>query len=388
MPYNPDLYPTNYPAAQVGSGASVLELAVQNLQVQAESTAVRQASLRRSQGRGTAAVQNAATSVLNSLMPTNIVSGSPPAVVLGTKGFWIGGCLFNVAPTTTIDRLTYNNESVSSIGSGLTVGKWNMGGAASAANGYVAGGAILNGVVTAAIDRLVLGTEVVSTLGGVLTLARAESTGTASATNAYFAGGLATTVTASIERLAFSNEAVSTLGAALSSARSTATSGATPTNAYFLGGFVQGAGYGSNPLSVIDRLLFASETVSALGAVLTRTKGGGAGVNSSTNTYFAGGYTDAKASVTTIERFNFATETISVLGATLSIARLLATGANSSVNGYLGGGVASPAWTSVFSVLDRLVFSGESVAPIGTTLSSARFSSTALSNYTYAVAGA
>ncbi len=392
MPYNPDLYPLTYPSALADSGASATDLAIQDLQSQVEAASVRQANLRRLQGRSAAAIQNAATSVLNALMPTNIVSGAPPAVVLGTKGFWLGGCQVNISPTVTIDRLTYNNESVSSLGSGLALPKWAMAGAASASNGYSAGGLISFGQSVAAIDRLVLSTEVLSTLGATLSVDRTEPTGTASATNAYFAAGYnftpANSLVATIERLAFSNEAVAVLGSSLSSARGSAATGATPTNAYFFGGFTNVNPYGSGPIATIDRLLFSSETTSTLGAVLTRTKGGGACTNSSSNAYFGGGWHEAKASVAAIDRFAFASETVSPLGATLSLARFLITGSGSSVNGYFGGGVLDTTWTAPLSRIDRLAYSGESVSPLGTTLSSARFASVSFSNYTFAAVGA
>jgi hypothetical protein len=143
-----------------------------------------------------------------------------------------------------------------------------------------------------------------------------------------------------IDRLDFSTETVSAPVSQLTQARSdpAALSGGTGTQRVGRATYgYYGGGASPGPVSTVDRIEFATETVTNPPASLTQARRQLAATSSSSYGYFGGGRTSVD--VCTIDRIDFSNETTSNPPASLTQARRLLAATSSSSYGYFGGGV-------------------------------------------------
>jgi len=288
----------------------------------------------------------------------------------------------------TIDRLDFFNETVTEPSSNLTQARSSLGSVFSSNYGYFVGGTAPPYVCT--IDRLDFSNEVVAVppVNGQLPSARYQFGTTYNSDYGYFGGGWvsAGNYTSTIDRIDFSNETTSLPNSNLSMIREVL-SGSSNSNygySYFAGGY--GGPPPVNIRSTIDRLDFSSETTSLPGNNLPQAKGWMAPqpVSGSDYGYLAGGCTipvfTGPAYYCIVNRLDFSTETLSLPGKNLSIKRRRLSGTFNSNYGYFAGGdISTPPAPTVYSTIDRIDFSNETVSAPGNNLTQARTASAAVS---------
>ena len=121
---------------------------------------------------------------------------------------------FNVS---TINRIDYNNETISSPGNNLLEGRHNLSGVSDNANyGYFGCGN--DGSLVATVDRLDFSNDTITPSGNL----SQSRTGTATVSNSsygYFGGGFSPSIVATIDRIDFSTGTPGPAVGSLSQAR-------------------------------------------------------------------------------------------------------------------------------------------------------------------------
>jgi len=218
--------------------------------------------------------------------------------------------------------------------------------------GYI-GGMYTTGGPTNTVHRLYFFTESVTTLASVLTPSNYTATGVAYLVNGYILGGAP--VSTLIERLVFADESVSTISTAMLRA------------AYAGIGGINSATVGYDPLgyvggqsTLVDKLTFATEAMASVTSGLSvaryyfRTCD-----DAATKGYASGGWTGAATSTRT-DRLTFSNENIASIASSLTTARYVPLGGvSSSVNGYIGGGNPTGGYAGNVTTIDRIVFATE-----------------------------
>jgi len=297
-------------------------------------------------------------------MPTGDETVNPVA------GYFGGG--YDGASFSVIDKITFADDSKSTLSATLTSARYGPAGMAnSGVAGYFGGGNTVGGLSgnQSGIDKITFPADTKSTLSGTLTtavhyLASMANSGTAG----YFAGGNGVATgngnVSGIDKITFSADTKSTLSATLTSARRSMAGFANSGTA----GYVGGGNDGSN-ISGIDKITFSADTKSTLSANLTSARqylGGMA--NSGVAGYFGGG-NDSGGNISGIRKITFSADTEAGLSATLTSARQgLAGMANSGTAGYFAGGYDG----ARVSGIDKITFSADTKSTLSATLTSAR----------------
>jgi hypothetical protein len=238
------------------------------------------------------------------------------------KGYAMGGSngLGGTGSATTIQALTFLTEIIANISGVLSVARQVMPGVNSSTKGYALGGmGAAVPVPSNVIDGIIFSTESVAAISATLSTVRNGQAGFNSISKGYSAGGSSSNFGATlvnvIDGLIFSTESAAAISATLSSSR---------TQVCGLNSLIKGYSAGGSALTTIDALIFSNETNSAISGVLNAGLSGVCGINSPLKGIFMGGIT-ASTSVTTIQKILFATEAMTVLSAVLGTARDIGT---------------------------------------------------------------
>jgi hypothetical protein len=336
---------------------------------------------------------------LNLSQARNYLSG----VFNSDYGYFVGGGNPST-PTkfSTIDRLDFSNETISTPGSKLTKIKNSQATVSNYDYGYICGGSEENPSPpptyrnSCTINRIDFSTDSVIEIASQLRTARSSSSASGNFNYGYLAGG--STTISSIDRLDFTTETVTTPAPRLTQGRNSfaSVSGGSRINArkvrvgittdnvpisstygYFGGGNVP------PQVSTIDRLDFSNETVSAPGNNLTKAAFRLAAVSNSNYGYFGGDLGFDKV----LDRIDFSNETVSAPGKTLPSFNFLLAAVSNSNYGYFGGGYAPFTLPRVRSNIDRLDFSTETSLALTQILTQARYGLAAVSNSNYGYFG-
>jgi len=255
---------------------------------------------------------NDTISSLGAIMPAARRYGHAGFANSGTAGYSAGGINSAGSMLSSILKLTFTGDSVSTIASTLSTNA-NMNCSAfanSGTAGYVSNGTD-GGTPSRIVNKITFSNDSRSTLAAELSEYGHERTGFAnSGTAGYLAGGNSTGV--NINKILFSNDAVSSLGASLAGFRSGSMSAANSGTAGYI------AGRAGNNESRIDKLTFSNDSTSTISATISRGRGYGVGfANSGTAGYFVAGYSTADSGSSSIDKIAFSNDTRSVLSETL-----------------------------------------------------------------------
>jgi len=194
----------------------------------------------------------------------------------GTAGYNAAGVQGGGTHTRRIDKLNFAADTVSNTVASMSSGATAATGAAAMANsgtaGYIAGGDKTSGGVSyrTSIDKLTFSNDTVSVLSATLSVMQMYWSGSAnSGTAGYYSGGYNNgelNIGSTIVKLLFSNETRSNLAATISAnIDNNASHANSGTASYWLGGFeTQVAITGA-----ISKLPFSNETRSTLGVTIT-----------------------------------------------------------------------------------------------------------------------
>jgi len=182
---------------------------------------------------------------------------------------------------TSIDKLTYSSEAMSTLSASLATGRRQVAAFANSGTaGYVAGGnqgaSSPTYYATAIIDKIAFPGDAVSVLSATLSDITRQSTGFAnSGTAGYICLGRADgTIVATVDKLTFSGESRSTLGTGLSAASATNSAMANSGTA----GYVAVAGAPGSYATTVDKFAFPGDSRSTLGTGLSSNRGECAGM--------------------------------------------------------------------------------------------------------------
>ncbi len=247
----------------------------------------------------------------------------------GTAGYFTHGDTYTI---TTVDKLTFSNDSRSTFNASLGVLESVTGFANSGTAGYTGGGFTTIPSVVATIRKITFSNDSSATIGATLTTTTMFfNQGMAnSGTAGYFCGGFNSGVAyySRVDKLAFSNDSKSTLAATLTSGTSRITAMANSGTAGYAGG--GNTSDGSTYLSNVDKITFSNDSKSNLGNILTATYVNGAGfANSGTAGYFAGGSFNS-AVVSNMQKIAFSNDSRTSTGNVLATASNLPLGCANS----------------------------------------------------------
>lgn len=262
------------------------------------------------------------TATSSSVLPA-VREGTAGMANSGTAGYTSGGTTSSTRSAAII-KLIFSGETVSTLAATLTVAKDGLSAYANSGTaGYVAGGN--DGTnYSSAIDKVAFSNDGKTTVAATLSTQRYGLTGMAnSGTAGYTGGGYdgLTTFLSGIDKLAFSNDSKSTLSATLTTTKrfmaSFANSG---TAGYFAGG--QNGPADGDFKTALDKIAFSNDAKSTLAGVLSSNHTAyGSGVsNSGTAGYKMGGSNYLAGTTTAINKVLYSTDTVSTLSAVLPAA--------------------------------------------------------------------
>jgi hypothetical protein len=171
-----------------------------------------------------------------------------------------------------------------------------------------------------------------------------------------------------IQKLSFSTENWATISTLMPVGCGTPASLKSPSAGYTAGGS-QAYGLG---ITNIQRMDFGTENVTNATSGLTSARYYGAGTYGQFNGYISGGtinYTVTESSA--VDRLSFSTEAVASLGTTLRSINTVMKATNSDVAGYNSGGVTWVGGYSYRNRIDKLMFSSESMVYLATTIGTA-----------------
>lgn len=275
-----------------------------------------------------------------------------------TSGYFGGG--HDGSNLSRVDKFAFSDDSRSTLSTGMSVARYNMGSMASAVAGYFAAGQGGTDVV----DKFAFSNDSRTTLStGVSDSGMVELAGMASSTAGYLGGGTGNGGYLShVDKFAFSNDGRTTLGTGLSVARRGHGGFASSTAGYFAGGFSvpSGAYYHTT----VDKFAFSNDARSTLGTGLSAGRAWLAGMNSSSAGYISGGE-EASANVSTVDKFAFSDDSRTTLGTGLSSARDWLGAMASAAAGYVAGGFG------ITDDVDKFDFDDDSRTTLATGLTTA-----------------
>lgn len=212
---------------------------------------------------------------------------------------------------TKIDGLNFADQSGISLTAGLPTPRSLLAGVNSLTAGYLGGGFYNNVTVTTnKIDRLQFDTQTPANIAAVLSTARYNISGLSSPNNGYFCAGEYSKV---IDGIKFNTEASFTPSALL--ANRGGGSGVSAQTAGYI------CGSGGPALSSIAKMDFATDANSTIAATLIRYRYYSTGVQSSSSGYCCGGQ-DGLGISNGIERLMFSTEAVTKITAVISVPTL------------------------------------------------------------------
>jgi trimeric autotransporter adhesin len=230
------------------------------------------------------------------------------ACASSANGYWVGG--FTTTYSAEIDGIRFYDESARNPSMSIST-TTDLAGTESLVKGYIAGGN--DGIAVSAVRTINFFPESSGSIGSALSVGKFDLAAMASPSGAYFSGGKSgATYYDAIHGMPFSSETVSTLSAVLGATKSRHAGMASPLCGYFTGGSNDGS-----PTTAIDRITFSSEARATLGATLSVARIQHAGCTSLERGYSAGGYDGGTFYSYAIESLIFSSETVATTSAVL-----------------------------------------------------------------------
>ncbi len=274
-----------------------------------------------------------------------------------SSGYFGGG--YDGSNLSRVDKFAFADDSKSTLSTGLSVARYNMGAMASDVAGYFAAGASGSDVV----DKFAFSDDSRTTLStGMSANDWVELAGMASSTAGYLGGGRRHgSNSTTIDKFAFSNDGRTTLSTGLSTGRRGLGGFESSTAGYMAGG--HGPDSGATYHTTVDKFAFSNDARSTLSTGLSSARAWLAGMNSDDAGYIAAGNTGSK--VNTVDKFAFSNDARSTLGTGLSSVRDWLGAMDSAAAGYVSGGFSST------DDVDKFAFADDSRTVLSASLTTA-----------------
>ena len=299
--------------------------------------------------------------------------GTVFSYVMGSRAGYFGGGYGGGARLEEINRINFDTDAVGLIVTTLSSDRSVLNGsfANSGTAGYFSGGHD-GSSSSQAVDKMLFSDETRTSLAAGLSAAVRQNPngGCAdSGTAGYVAGGYAATTVR--DEWAFSDDSRSSGTALLYDRYDTAAFADSGTAGYWAGGYGSARGSNQGIQQSVEKFTMPGDSRSMLSAVLTMNGDFGntslLGLSDSgTAGYTAGGY--SANSIDRIEKWTYSSDARTTLSATLNHYQRAGCGvADSGTAGYFVGG---DAWSPSYNIdtIDKLTFSGETVAALAGTL--------------------
>lgn len=394
MPCNPDLYPINFPTS-IGKGSDAIALRLSLAQRTAEAIAISILQNQRTYGYDIALLQESISGGSNSLMPLTIVSGASLTApqLKGSRGYWGGGSDTPTQyPMKQIERFTFADKALSRLGFEFANSRLLVGTFASKTNGYWFGGqtgdvdrVAFSGEIFTKVGTVIDVNHNLQAVG-LTSKTAGYALGGCLNTLGYYGNTSASTA---ISKLAFANDAISLLAVQLP-AEVWAATGVSSVAA----GYVAGGNNGLFlTRSAITKFTYASESCATLGTTLFNSFRNAAALNNDKAGYFVAGLSgtgyysigeannSASPALRTIQKMNYANESLSLLGAGYSFGHWGTSGLSNNLFGYTAGPFLFDGGISI-NTIHEFDFTAESLSLLGVVLSQAKSPlSTGVSDY-------
>jgi hypothetical protein len=193
----------------------------------------------------------------------------------------------------------------------------------------------------------------------------AAAAGQGNLTDAWFGGGSSPSIVSTLDRIIFASDTATAVAKGpLSVSRSGTAASGNSTDAWFGGG-------SDGNVSTVDRIIFASDTATAVEkGPLSLARHSSAASGNSTDAWFGGGIgpTPADGSVSTVDRIIFASDTATAVAkGPLSNfpPRLSLAASGNSTDAWFGGGSGGP-FPGITSRVDRIIFASDTANAVMT----------------------
>ena len=280
---------------------------------------------------------------------------------------------------TTVDKISYSIDTVSLSSATLSPGISRFGGEGSSSAGYFGGGTTGTPFYST-MYKLTYLSDAITTVptAGSLSAARYGLAATGSSAVGYFGGGQTASNRqwTTMDKLTYSTETTAvTPSANLIAGPGLSYLGATgsTTAGYFGGGFNAPA----SSFSTIHKLVYSTDVTTALPATgaLSVARWGITATGSFTAGYFSGG----SGPITTTDKITYSTDTMTAVPNAFLILNRYAMGSTGNINfGYFFGG-RGPSTSAVYSTVDKITYSSDTLVTLPATLSAGRSYSSGLS---------
>jgi len=294
-------------------------------------------------------------------------------------GWWGGGRTSVPAITSTVNRIDFTNDTGTAVARGpLSSARYNLAATGNSNYGWFGGGANPGTTGVSTIDRIDFVNDSVSASSRGITPAPSTRYGLAATSGqskgpaiklqkagnyGWFGGGIVTAPTAVniVDRIDFSNDlATASVKGSLSAARYYLTATGNSNYGWFAGGRTP-----SIEVVTVDRIDFSNDSSTAsVRGPLSAARYQIAATGNSNYGWFAGGTVTTPPVYSTVDRINFSNDSVSAvargpLSTPAGRYGLAATG--NSNYGWFGGGF-NPG--TIFSTVDRIDFSNDSVSAV------------------------
>ena len=362
MPFNSQLFLNDYPGAITGGTVSATDAAIATLNASSRLAALRQANSRRQQGQSNIYLQNAGSRVIPNLMPLG-VGVNTVASTRDTAMFFGAGNVFS-GGISSVHAFDMSTKQMSFLGTRLI-------GTAQPQAGAVSSPSIAYIFADRVLDGFTFSTRAVSSLNASLPVPTQRSDGTPSAVGTGLIGVL--NYYSSIQVLTYATLVVAASGTTLTTNKAIHTASLqSPTNGYFIGGYTEN--------TAIAKVVLATRVGTVLAAVLPAAIAFPSGVGNATVGYSVSGSTVSWSVLTNaIQKLTYSTEAVSTVSATLTQAVFVRHGSGNLTSGVMAGG-HSPVY-SYQNFTDEFTYSSETAARLSATLTSSPFQVASSSTY-------
>ena len=306
--------------------------------------------------------------------PTPTPQTAPVSGPTPNTGYFGGGLDSSSTRRSTMDKLTYSNDTTAEVpGAPLSSAKSYTGATGNGTAGYFGGGKIPATLST--MDKITYSSDtLVATPSANLSVARYALGGVGDENSGYFGGGDMPGTVSTVDKCTYTTDTTAQVpGASLSNVRFRLAATGNSDAGYF------GSGH-PGPLSTVDKLTYSSDTTAQVpGASLSVPRHSVAATGNSTRGYFGGGRNAGGDHFSTVDKLTYSNDTTAeVPGAVLSGPRADFSATGNSSSGYFGGGLV---WPNMYSTMDKLTYADETTAEVpGAALSLARYGVSATSS--------
>ena len=274
-------------------------------------------------------VNHALTVAINAKTAVGDESAYDITSTLYNKGYIANAALYSYQTT---------HETSYTIASSLSVNRSSSAGVSSNVGGYYA-----SGTGYSSVDGITFATEAYYAIVATLYAARTFMCGISGLIKGYYAGGQNSgTGTTTIQTIAYDSNTIATLSATLTVLNSSSAGVNSGVAGYVCGG--------SSSPRVNNKIVFATDTCAAIMSSTRNYSDAPSGTNSSTAGYIGGGNSSSA-----IDKLLFATDSITTLSATLVIAGYAFASVNSNDKGFTVGGFGR------LGEVDAIVFATDTI---------------------------